>query len=181
MEAPVLSCPTFHKDFILETDTSAQGLGAILSQQQEDGQVHPVAYASRALSPSERNYSITEMEMLAVVWAISHFQFYLYSRNVTVYTDHTAVKAVLEAPNPNGKHARWWMKVYGQGVRNVKIIYCSGKCNANADAFSRGPQSTAPQEASEPEVQVAAITDTDKNTITNLLQANAIDISTESL
>lgn len=111
VEAPVLSYPSFNKDFILETDASAQGLGAILSQRHEDGQVHPVAYASRALSPSERNYSITEMETLAVVWAISHFQFYLYGRNVTVYTDHTAVKAVLESPNPTGKHARWWMKV----------------------------------------------------------------------
>ena len=82
MEVPVLSYPSFNKVFILETDTSAQGLGAILLQQQDDGQVHPVVYASRALSPSERNYSITEMEKLVVVWAISHFQFYLYGKSV---------------------------------------------------------------------------------------------------
>ena len=105
VEATVLYYPSFSKDFILETDASAQGLGAILSQEQEDGQVHPVAFASRALSSSEHIYSIMEMETLAVVWAILHFQFYLYGRNVTVYTDHTAVKAVLEAPNPTGKHA----------------------------------------------------------------------------
>ena len=159
VKAPVLSYPSFSKDFILETDASAQGLGAILSQEQEDGQVHPVAYASRALSPSERNYSITEMETLAVVWAISHFQYYLYGQSVTVYTDHTAVKAVLEVPNPTGKHARWWMKVYGQGVKNIKIVYRSGKSNVNADALSRGPQAAAPQEESEPEVQVPVVTD----------------------
>ena len=65
-----------------------------MSQGQEDEQIHPVAYASRALSLSEHNYSITEMETLAVVWAITHFQFYLYGCSVIVYTDHTAVKAV---------------------------------------------------------------------------------------
>ena len=176
METPVLSYPAFHKDFILETDASAQGLGAIFSQQQEDGQVHPVAYTSRVLSPSECN-----LKWRRSLW---YGLYHIFSSTILPvrpeYTDRTAVKAVLEAPNPNGKHARWWIKVYGQGVRDVKIIYRSGKCNANADALSRGPQSTAPQEASEPKVQVAAIT-TDKNTITNLLQADAIVITTKSL
>ena len=106
IEAPILSYSSFNKDFILETDASAQGLGAILSQEQEDEQVQSVAYASRALSPTERNYSITEMETIAVVWAISHFKCCLYGQSVTVYTDHTAVKSVLEAPNPTGKLAR---------------------------------------------------------------------------
>lgn len=131
---------------------SAQGLGAILSQKQEDGQIHPVAYASRALSPTERNYGITEMETLVVVWVISHFQCYLYGQNVTVYTDHTAVKSVLEAPNPTGKHARWWMKVHGQGVKEVKIVYRTGNSNVKADALSHSPHSSASKEATEMEV-----------------------------
>ena len=84
-------------------------------------------YASRALSRSERNYGITELETLAVVWAISHFRHFLYRKLVTVFTDHTAVKAVLETPNPTGKHARWWNKVYGCGVREVRIVYRAGK------------------------------------------------------
>ena len=58
--------------------------------------MHPVAFASRALSPPERNYSITELETSAVVWAVSHFHSYLYGHCVTVYTDHSAVKAVLD-------------------------------------------------------------------------------------
>ena len=85
------------------------------------------------------------METLAVVWAITHFQFYLYGCSVIVYTDHTAVKVVLESPNPTGKHVRWWMKVHGQGIKQVKIIYRSGKDNVNADALSRGPHSAAPK------------------------------------
>ena len=78
----------------------------MLSQYQRYGHLCPVAYASRSLSPhAERNYSITEMETLAVVWGIQHFRAYLYGHGVTVITDHSAVRAVLETPNPSGKHA----------------------------------------------------------------------------
>ena len=106
----MLSFPSFDVDFTLETDVSIQGLGAILSQPQTDGKLHPVAYTSRALNKAEKNYSITELETLAVVWAISHFHSYLYGNTVTVLTDHSAVRAILETPNPTGKHARWWTK-----------------------------------------------------------------------
>ena len=71
------------------------------------GTLHPVAYASRSLTRGEQNYGITELETLTVVWALTHFHPYLYGNKVTVYTDHSAVKAVLSAPNPSGKHA-WW-------------------------------------------------------------------------
>ena len=76
----------------------------------------------------------------------------------TVYTDHSAVKAVLETPNPSSKHARWWTKVYGQGVKKVEIRYRLGKSNTNADALSRSPQAQAPREGlGEGEIQVAVI------------------------
>ena len=158
IEAPVLSYPSFEKDFALETDASVQGLGAVLSQQQEDGRLHPVAYASRSLTPTEANYSITELETLAVVWAVTYFHSYLYGHAVTVYTDHTAVKAVLETTNPSGKHARWWSRVYGKGVKEVKIVYRSGKSNLNADALSRCPVGQAPVEGpGQNELQVSQV------------------------
>ena len=74
-------------------------------------------------SVTKWNYGITELETLAVVWAITHFRTYLYGHSVTVRTDHTAVKAALETPNPTGKHARWWTRVYGQGVKEVHLVY----------------------------------------------------------
>ena len=136
--------------------SSSQDLGATLSQRVGQGTPHPIAYASRSLSKAERNYSITKLETLAVVWAITHFHAYLYGNEVTVYTDHSAVRAVLETPSPSGKHARWWTKVYGSGVQ---IVYRPGKTNKNADALSRSPQAgyTLPECIGESEVQVAQV------------------------
>ena len=141
VEAPY---PNFNEKFTLETDASVHGLGAILSQVQEDKKLHPVAYASRALSDQEKRYAITELETLAVVWSMSHFHSYLYGHDVTVLTDHSAVKAVLCNPGGSSKHARWWTQVFGAGIQNVDIIYRAGRDNANADALSRQPHLPAP-------------------------------------
>ncbi|KAL5481622.1 hypothetical protein EMCRGX_G021819 [Ephydatia muelleri] len=165
--APVLAYPDMTKPFVLETDASGSGVGAVLSQSQDDGTFHPVAYASRSLTRPESNYGVTELETLAVVWALTHFRGYLYGNSVTVYTDHAAVKAVLETPNPSGKHARWWSKVYESGVKSISIMYKSGKSNTNADALSRNPVGPATQQVEE--VQVAAI-QTD-GTVAELLAA----------
>ena len=77
--APVLAYPQFQSEhpFILETDASTEGLGAVLAQQQSDGKVHPIAYASRSLNPHEHNYGITELETLGLVWAVKVFRAYL--------------------------------------------------------------------------------------------------------
>ena len=70
--SPVLAYPNFDVDFVLETDASVKGLGAELSQYQSDGVLHPVAFASRSLSPAERDYGVADIETLAVVWAMRH-------------------------------------------------------------------------------------------------------------
>ena len=64
----------------------------------------------------------------------------MYGHNGKIYTDHSAVKAVLGATNLSGKHAHWWTKVYVNGLQSVDIVYRSGKENTNADALSRTPQ-----------------------------------------
>jgi hypothetical protein len=104
--APVLAYPDFDLDFTLETDASVKGLGAVLMQRHSDQTLHPVAFASHSLSPAEKNYSITELETLAVVLAVQHFHAYLYGHNVVVVTDHLTVNSNLGAPSNNGKFPR---------------------------------------------------------------------------
>ena len=170
LTSPLLAYPDFSKDFTLETDASKFGLGAILSQYQEDQKLHPVAYASRSVSTTEANYAITDLEMLAVVWAVTHFRYYLYGYDVTIITDHAAVKAILGVPNLTGKHARWWSKVYGSGIKQINIIHHAGKKNLHADCLSRQPVIPAPpDEDANIEVQIAQIS-SNPNTVNNLLQ-----------
>jgi len=169
--APVLLYPNFSIGFVLETDASYQGLGAVLSQRQEDNKLHPIAFASRALANPEKNYAVTELETLAVVWAVKHFRAYLYGHDVQVVTDHSAVKALLAAPSPSGKHARWWLQVFGSGVRRVDIVYRPGKQNARADALSRNPAGAEPTEPHPVEAQVLAMR-SEELTITDLLHVS---------
>ena len=68
--------------------------------------LHIVAYASRSLSTAKRNYSITELETLAIIWALTQFHSYLYWQSVTIVTDSAVVRAILETPNLSCKHAR---------------------------------------------------------------------------
>jgi len=84
---PVLALPDVTKPFILQTDASCEGIGAILLQETDDIR-HPVAFASKKLLPRERNYSTIEREALAIVWAVQKFQNYLYGQHFTLETDH---------------------------------------------------------------------------------------------
>ena len=138
MSAPVLAFPDFSKDFVLETDACGVGLGAILSQEGDDHLLHPIAYGIRVLTPAERNYAVTELETLAVVWGIKHYCPYLYGHAVTVCTDHSAVKAILQTPSSDCRQARWWQKVYKSGITSV-VCYRPGRANAHADCLSRSP------------------------------------------
>ena len=158
IKSPVLAYPDFTKSFILETDASIKGLGAVLSQPQQDNQLHPVAYASRSLCGAEKRYAITELETMAVVWAIGHFHAYIYGHDVTVY--YSAVKVVLETPSPSAKHPPWWNKIYASGVRSVQVIYRPGKENSSADALSHNPQGEPSTSSSHGNVHITAVDST---------------------
>ena len=104
--APVMTLPDFEREFLPETDASKLGLGAVLAQKQDDQLVRPIAFASRTLLSHEKNYGSIEMEALAVVWAVKHYRHYLYGHRCQIYTDHNALKSLLNAPHPSGKLAR---------------------------------------------------------------------------
>ena len=150
--APVLAYPQFGPghQFTLETDASLAGLGAVLSQQDEKGRLHPVAYASRTLHKHEQNYPITELETLGLVWAVKYFRAYILGHHCKVLTDHAACTSLLNTVHPSAKLARWAMVIQEM---HLDIQHRAGKTNHGADALSRNP---VPDNESEEVAEVAA-------------------------
>ena len=103
MNSPVLAFADYTKDFLLKTDASKEGLGAVLSQKQEDGWLHPVAYGSWALTTHEKNYHSTKLEFLALKWAImEHFKEYLLYQPFLVKTNNNPLIYIMTTPNLDG-------------------------------------------------------------------------------
>lgn len=134
--APILARPDFSLPFVLITDASQVGLGAVLVQVQ-DGIERVITYSSRTLSASERNYSVTERECLAVVWGISNHRQYLEGFEFKVITDHSSLKWLLNLKDPTGRLARWSLKL--QQYR-FDVEYRKGSQNVVADTLSRIPE-----------------------------------------
>ena len=100
MNSLVLAFTDYTKDFLLETDTLKEGLGAVLSQKQEDGRFHPVAYGSWALTTHEKNYHSMKLEFLALKWAImEHFKEYLLYQPFLVKSDNNPLTYIMTTPN----------------------------------------------------------------------------------
>ena len=133
--APVLQYPDPKLRFILDTDASSVGVGAVLSQI-HDGVEHVVAYFSRTLSAPERNYCVTRRELLAVVDAVRHFHLYLYGSEFTIRSDHSALQWLQNLRDPEGQLARWLARL---GQYDYHIVHRPGERHVNADALSRRP------------------------------------------
>ena len=133
---PLMLLPNFDRDFVLCTDASGTGLGAVLSQLDDEGSEHPVYYCSRTLNPAERNYSTTKRECLAVKWACHLFRPYLLGRPFKLYTDHAALKWLFKMKDPESTLMRWILLLQEY---DMTILSRPGTANANADALSRLP------------------------------------------
>ena len=135
--APVLVFPDFDKPFLLETDASKEGLGAVLSQKQDDGCYHPVVFGSRTLMPSEQNYHSSKLEFLALKWSVTkHFKEYLAYVPFTVHTDNNPLMYVLMTPNLDTTGHCW---VGALTSYDFTLEYQKGSDNATIDALSRVP------------------------------------------
>lgn len=153
---PVLIYPDFTKSFLLTTDASNYAIGAIISQG-PIGRDLPIAYASRTLNSAERNYSTTEKELLAIVWAVNHFRPYLYGTHFKIVTDHKPLTWLFSVKDPGSRLIRWRLKLEEY---DYEIEYKAGKTNTNVDALSRIHVATRNQTKSftEPEKTVTAKT-----------------------
>ncbi len=130
---PVLQYPDFSKEFIITTDASNYAIGAILSQGKINSD-RPIAFASRTLNKAERNYSTTEKELAAIVWAVKHFRPYVFGTKFKIVTDHKPLLYVFNIKDPGSRLTRFRLKLEEY---NFEVIYKAGKKNINADALSR--------------------------------------------
>ncbi|KAE8990040.1 hypothetical protein PR002_g21267 [Phytophthora rubi] len=130
---PLLIYPDLWLPFRLVTDASKVGLGACLMQDQGRGW-QPMAFASKVNNNTEANYSITELECLAVVWAVKLVRPYLYGRMFKIITYHAALKWLITRPNLAGRLHRRSLTLQKY---EFDIVYRPGATNVVADAFSR--------------------------------------------
>jgi hypothetical protein len=128
-----LAHPDFDAEFILSTDASKVALGAILSQIQ-DGVEKPLAFGSRQLSGSEKNYSASELEMLALVWGVNHYRCYLYGKKFIVRTDHAALRYLHTFSDNNARLMRWSLRL---AEYQFEVQHRPGTQMRHADALSR--------------------------------------------
>ncbi|EYC40353.1 hypothetical protein Y032_0618g710 [Ancylostoma ceylanicum] len=158
--APVLGQPNLEgasrgtHPFIIYTDASGSGLGAVLCQEGADKMLHPLYFASKSLSRAERNYHITDLEALGVVFALKKFHFFIYGLKTIVRTDHKSLTSLFKQSNVSAKVLRWALEVQKY---KLEIQYVAGKANAVADALSRG--------AAKPDVSGKVVCDEDEMVI----------------
>ncbi|GFW57164.1 retrovirus-related Pol polyprotein from transposon 17.6 [Trichonephila clavipes] len=135
-EAPVLQLPNFTEQFNLFTNACGIGIGALLNQNHR-----PIAFASRTLNKAKRNYTVTETECLAVIWALNKFKTYFGSLPVKVITDHAALTKLMNGKNLSSRMIRWALKLsefsieweHRPGVQNVVVVVLSGNPVGNLD------------------------------------------------
>ena len=136
------NCMAYPNDegmFILDTDASATGVGAVLSQLQWDESAQcelerPVAFASRSLTKTQRRYCTTRRELLAVVSFVCHFRHFLFGRKFLIRTDHSSLRWIMSFREPTDQMARWIERL---SQFDFVIEHREGRKHGNADALSR--------------------------------------------
>ena len=132
----ILTYPQFDRMFILDTDASNEGLGAVLSQVGEDGHERVIAYGSRLLTKAERRYCVTRKELLAVVTFTRKFRPYLLGKKFLLCTDHGTLVCLTNFKDSQGQLAQW-LEILQEF--SFEVQHRSGSKHTNADALSRLP------------------------------------------
>ena len=137
---PILAFPDFTEPFIVNTDASKNGLGAVLYQQR-DSELRVIAFASRTLVNAEKSYHANKLEFLALKWAVTEafHEYLLYAPKVSVFTDNNPLTYVMTTAKLNATGQCW---VNDLANYNLEIKYRTGKTNQVADCLSRSPLET---------------------------------------
>ena len=136
MTEPILALPSDTGQYVLDTDASDRGLGAVLSDRTVTGDERVIAYASRTLRQPELKYETTRKELLAVVYGLKQFRQYLHGRHIVVRTDHAALSWLRHTPEPMPQLARWLTFIE---EFDYEIQHREGRKHGNADGLSRRP------------------------------------------
>ena len=160
-EGPCLARYAKDKDNIVTTDASTTGLGITLWQKQDDGNTKPIAFGSRYLNDTKKKYSIGELELLAVVWGLEKFQFYLYGKKVYIYTDHQALETLIKRNRSNRQYSarltRWLDRLTHF---EISIQHIAGSNLKFTNYLSRNPVGRAtPEEIYDEEYVINILTE----------------------
>lgn len=131
---PVLAQPDFSKKFSIQCDASDVGLGAVLFQENSEGNEQPIYFYSAKLTSAERNYSVTERECLAVVKAVQKFRPYVEGYEFDIITDHSSLTWLMKTKDLSGRLARWSLKLQ---PFSFSILHRKGSLNVVPDSLSR--------------------------------------------
>ena len=133
-QAPVLAVANPNKSYILHTDASDIAMSAILMQEDDNKDLHPIAYASKVFNDAQRRYDVTAREALALVWGLEHYNTYVEGHKYVIVTDHGALEYIKKNADVNKRITRllWKLQPY-----ELTIKYAPGKYNYAADLFSR--------------------------------------------
>ena len=137
---PVLAIADPNKSYTLLTDASNYAMGAILMQDDENGEPHPIAYASKTFNDAQRNYDTTEKEALAFVWALQHSNTYCEGHKYVLLTNHIALSYIRVNKDQTKRIYRWQVLLQGY---DLQIKYLPGKDNHAADLLSRDAMITS--------------------------------------